>query len=131
MVLIFSDGTKATITSTDLCLGGLRNVMEICGNDVAFRCNFNPNNLLEAYLSDSKGLEDELLMEKGDHNLGYQFPLILDDVMRGYDAKIQDFMESIRDGGEEAGNFLLSKEAIEVLALGYLSAEKGRRIDLS
>lgn len=130
LLLTFRDGTKAELTSTDLCLGGLRNNFEIYGNDAVYFCRFNPNDLLEAYISDDRGLDGELLMEKSEHSLGYQSISIEDELVRGYYGEIQDFMECLRDGRQPRSGFSLAKEAMEIACLAYVSAEQGRRLDL-
>ena len=130
IVLTFLDGTKAELTSTDLCLGGLRNNLEIFGNDAVYFCQFNPNNLIEGYLADDRGLDGELLMEKCDHSLGYQNILIEDELVRGYYGEIQDFMECLRDEREPRSGFALAREAMEITSLAYVSAEQGKRLQL-
>lgn len=130
LVLTFRDGTKAELTSTDLCLGGLRNNFEIFGNDAVYFCNFNPNNLLEGYLADESGLEGDLLMEKSDHNMGYQSICIEDELVRGYYGEIQDFMECLHDDREPRSDFSLAKLAMEITSMAYVSAEQGRRLSL-
>ena len=131
MVLTFADGTKATLTAADLYLGQATNTFEIYGNDAVFRCNYTPNNLLDAYFSDDRGIEDEQIIEKSDHNLGRQHALVADELVRGYYGEIQDFMECVRDGREPLSGFALAKEAMEIVSLGYCSAEQGRLIELN
>lgn len=126
IVLTFLDGTKAELTSTDLCLGGLRNNLEIFGNDAVYYCRFNPNDLLEGYIADDRGLDGKLLMEKCDHSLGYQNILLEDELVRGYYGEIQDFMECLRDDREPRSGFSLAREAMEITTLAYVSAEQGR-----
>lgn len=130
IILSFVDGTKATLTAADLYLGQPLNTFEIYGNDAVFHCNYTPNNLLCAYFSDDKGIEGEEIVEKSDHKLGYQHALVADELVRGYYGEIQDFMECIRDSREPLSGFALAKEAMEVVSLGYCSAEQGKRIDL-
>lgn len=130
IILTFADGTKATLTAADLYLGQALNLFEIYGNDAVFRCNYTPNDLLDAYFSDDKGIENELIVEKNDHNLGRQHALVADELVRGYYGEIQDFMECIRDNREPVSGFALAKEAMEIVSLAYCSAEQGKRIDL-
>lgn len=130
MVVTFTDGTKAILTAADLYLGQAVNTFSIYGNDVVFQCNYTPNDLLRAYFSDDRGIEDEEIAEKSDHNLGHQHAFVADELIRGYYGEMQDFMECIRDGREPLSGFALAKEAVEMVALGYCSAEQGRRIDL-
>ena len=130
IILTFVDGTKATLTAADLYLGQALNLFEIYGNDAVFRCNYTPNDLLDAYFSDDKGIEDEWITEKSDHNLGRQHALVADELIRGYYGEIQDFMECIRDNREPVSGFALAKEAMEMVSLAYCSAEQGKRVDL-
>lgn len=130
IVLTFADGTKATLTAADLYLGQAINAFEIYGNDAVFRCNYTPNDLLDTYFSDGKGIEDELIAEKSDHNLGRQHALVADELVRGYYGEMQDFVECIRENKEPISGFKLAKEAMEIVSLAYCSAEQGKRIDL-
>lgn len=130
IILTFTDGTKATLTAADLYLGQALNLFEIYGNDAVFRCNYTPNNLLDAYFSDDKGIEDELIVEKSDHNLGRQHALVADELVRGYYGEIQYFVECVRENKEPISGFKLAKEAMEIVSLAYCSAEQGKRIDL-
>ncbi|MBQ1490347.1 MAG: Gfo/Idh/MocA family oxidoreductase [Blautia sp.] len=126
MVITFIDGTKAVITSNDLCLGGIRNQFDIYGNDSTYSCHLSPVGILDAYFADERGIEEEAIQEKNDHNLGYMQPLIADELMRGYYGEIQDFMEYLRDGRRPISGFDLAKECMEIISLGYCAAEQQR-----
>lgn len=129
-VITFTDGTKATITAGDIYIGGAVNEFEIYGSDASYKCNFSQSTLLEAYFSDSKGLEDTEVLEKSDGNIGYQRADVSAEFIRGYDAEIQDFMECIKYDREPICDFDIAKVSSELVYLGYLSAEQNRRIDL-
>lgn len=50
-----------------------------------------PNNLLEAYFADDKGIQKEAVMEKNDQNIGWHQVLVEEAMLRGYVGQLQDF----------------------------------------
>ncbi|SNS81089.1 hypothetical protein SAMN05446037_102218 [Anaerovirgula multivorans] len=52
VTLTFSDNTKAIIIASDNVLGGVKNYVEIYGNDGTIVCNITPADNLKAYFLD-------------------------------------------------------------------------------
>ena len=130
LVVTFTDGTKATLTSGDTFVGETVTTFDMYGNDAIFKCKFSQADLLDVYFSDEKGIEDEYFVEKNDTNIGHHKAIVSEEIIRGYYGEIQDFMECIRDGREPVSGFALAKEAMEAVHVAYLAAEQQRTIFL-
>jgi predicted dehydrogenase len=130
LTLTFSDGTKATVFSGDMIMGGVRNVVETYTNGGALFANITPNNHLTSYLTDEEKLAGVYITEKVDRKTGWQFVCLEEEWTRGYLQEIQDFMECVTTGRQPIADVGLAYETIKVNYAGYWSAEEGRRIAL-
>ena len=131
MVIVeFTDGTRAVVIATDTLLGGSKNYVEVYGNDIALVCKLTMNNLMSTYLLDEDGLDDVYLSEMLPTKKGWNNPFISDEVIRGYRAEMQDFMECIVHDKQPMSEFGLAYETTMVMYAAYLSSEKGMRIEL-
>lgn len=127
----FSDGTKASIISGDMALGGVRNYLEVYGSDAVLLANISPNNSMQSYFADEEGLDSIYLTEKAQTKLGWQ-SVFLDEIsMRGYAGEIQDFMECAACGRQPISGFELACETTKAIYAAYLSAEQNKRVKLS
>lgn len=131
IIITFSDGTKATLTSGDTFVGESVTTFDMYGNDAVFKCRFSQADLLDVYFSDDKGIEDAYFVEKNDTNIGHHKAIVSEEIIRGYYGEIQDFMECIRDGRQPLSGLQLARESAELVQIAYLSAEKNRRVLLS
>ena len=131
LTLTFSDGTKATVFSGDMIMGGVRNVIETYTSGGSLMANITPNNHLVSYLTDEDKLAGVYITEKVDRKTGWQFVCLEEEWTRGYLQEIQDFMECIAAGREPRAGLALAHETIKVQYAGYWSADEGRRIALS
>ena len=131
LILTFSDGTKATLTSGDTFVGESVTTFDMYGNDAVFKCRFSQADLLDVYFSDERGIEDAYFVEKNDTNIGHHRAIVSEEIIRGYYGEIQDFMECIRDGRPPLSGFELAREAAELVQIAYLSAEANRAVFLS
>jgi predicted dehydrogenase len=130
-ILTFEDGTKATVLSTDVSLGGVKNLITAyCSNSVV-QVNINPNTSLVVYAPDGNIWGDEYLTEKVETKGGWQFPSPDEDWMRGYPQEMEDFVDALREGREPLAGALLAHETVEVIYAAYISAQEGRRVDLT
>jgi predicted dehydrogenase len=130
LTLTFSDGTKATVFSGDMIMGGVRNTVETYTNAGALVANITPNNHLVSYLTDEEKLASVYITEKVDRKTGWQFVCLEEEWTRGYLQEIQDFMECVATGRQPLADMDLAYQTIKVNYAGYWSAAEGRRIHL-
>lgn len=130
VVISFSDGSKAVVMTGDVCLGCVKNEIVVYANDATFHCRITPNDNLETYFLDEKGIEDCYLAEMLPNKLGWQKAFISEQVQRGYIGEMQDFVECAVFDREPLSGFKLAKDTAKVLYAAYLSAEEGRRVEL-
>jgi predicted dehydrogenase len=130
-IVTFEDGTKATVHSNDITLGGVRNVVTAYLTNAVVHANITPNTTLAAYAPDAAVWGDEYISEKVETKAGWQFPSPDEDWMRGYPQELADFVDAIRERREPLSGGLLAREVVEVIYAGYLSAASGRRIELA
>jgi predicted dehydrogenase len=130
-IVTFEDGTKATVHSNDITLGGVRNVVTAYLTNAVVHANITPNTTVMAYAPDAAVWGDEYISEKVETKAGWQFPSPEEDWMRGYPQELADFVDAIRDRREPLSGAALAREVVEVIYAGYLSAASGRRVDLA
>jgi predicted dehydrogenase len=129
-LLTFEDGTKAAVMSTDVSLGGVKNLLTAYLSNGVVQVNINPNTSLQVYAPDGAIWGDEYITEKVETKGGWQFPSPDEDWMRGYPQEMEDFVDAVREHREPLSGLLLAHETVEVIYAGYVSAEEGRRVDL-
>ncbi len=130
-IVTFEDGTKATVHSNDITLGGVRNVVTAYLTNAVLHASITPNTTLAAYAPDAAVWGDEYISEKVETKAGWQFPSPDEDWMRGYPQELADFVDAIRERREPLSGGLLAREVVEVIYAGYLSAASGRRVELA
>src|SRR6516162_3839191 len=130
LTVTFSDGTKATVFSGDMILGGVRNLIETFTSGGSLFANITPNNHLLSYMTEEEKLANVYITEKVDRKTGWQFVCLGEEWTRGYLQEIQDFMECVATGRQPRSGLDLAYETIKVSYAGYWSAEDGRRIAL-
>ena len=126
----FTDGTKANVIATDIAIGGVRNSIEIFSTNSLIHCNVSPNPEVQGYFADDCGMNDIYLAEKLGNKTGWQFIASNDEVARGYNAEIQDFMECVSFNRMPRSGFRLAYETIRTIYAAYASAESNQRIFL-
>jgi predicted dehydrogenase len=129
-ILTFEDGTKAAVMSTDVSLGGVKNLLTAYMSNGVVQVNINPNTSLQIYAPDGAIWGDEYITEKVETKGGWQFPSPDEDWMRGYPQEMEDFVDAVRERREPLSGLLLAHETVEVIYAGYVSAQEGRRVDL-
>jgi predicted dehydrogenase len=129
-ILTFEDGTKASVFSTDVSLGGVKNLMTAYLDNAVVQVNINPNTSLQVYAPDGQIWGDEYITEKVETKSGWQFPSPDEDWMRGYPQEMEDFVDAVREEREPLSGLLLAHETVEVIYAGYVSAHEGRRVEL-
>lgn len=128
LTVTFSDGTKATIFSGDMIMGGVRNLIETYTSGGSLFANITPNNHMLTYMTDEQKLADIYITEKVDRKTGWQFVCLEEEWTRGYLQEIQDFMECAATGRQPLADMDLASDTTRVQYAGYWAADEGRRI---
>ncbi len=131
LTLTFSDGTKSTVFSGDMIMGGVRNSVETYTSGGSLFANITPNTHMVSYLTDERKLDGVYITEKVDRKTGWQFVCLEEEWTRGYLQEIQDFMECVSLGRQPLADAALAYETMKVNYAAYWSAEEGRRIAVS
>ena len=129
IIITFTDGTKAHVVSSDMLLGGIRNCVELYLNNGVHRFKMNPNDMFMSYQAEEDGLEDVFFTEKLGVKSGWQFVALEDDILRGYQAEFQNFVECVAYDKEPHSGMKLAVDTMKVIYAGYRSAQEGRRIE--
>src|SRR6266481_1646731 len=130
LTVTFSDGTKATVFSGDMIMGGVRNLIETYTNGGSLFANITPNTHMMSYQTDEEKLASVYITEKVDRKTGWQFVCLEEEWTRGYLQEIQDFMECVSVGRQPLSDLALAYETTRVNYAGYWAAEEGRRVTL-
>jgi predicted dehydrogenase len=129
-LITFEDGSKASIHSTDVSLGGVKNLISVYLSNAVAQININPNNSLVVYSPEGSIFGSEYITEKVETKAGWQFPCPDEDWMRGYPQEMEDFINAILEDREPVSGIDLAYETVEIIYAAYLSAESGRRVEL-
>jgi predicted dehydrogenase len=130
LTVTFSDGTKASVFSGDMIMGGVRNLIETYTSGGALFANITPNTHLMSYQTSEEKLAGVYITEKVDRKTGWQYVCLEEEWTRGYLQEIQDFMECVATGRQPLSGLALAFETIKVNYAGYWAAEEGRRVTL-
>jgi predicted dehydrogenase len=130
LTITFSDGTKGTVFSGDMIMGGVRNLIETYTSGGSLFANITPNNHMMSYQTDEEKLADVYITEKVDRKTGWQYVCLEEEWTRGYLQEIQDFMECAATGRQPLADLTLAYETAKVNYAGYWAAEEGRHIAL-
>ncbi|WP_298370642.1 Gfo/Idh/MocA family oxidoreductase [uncultured Bradyrhizobium sp.] len=126
----FSDGTKATVFSGDMIMGGVRNLIETYTSGGSLFANITPNTHLVSYQTSEEKLASVYITEKVDRKTGWQYVCLEEEWTRGYLQEIQDFMECVATGRQPLAGLALAYETTRVNYAGYWAADEGRRVVL-
>ena len=129
-LITFEDGSKATIHSTDVSLGGVKNLISVYLSNSVAQININPNNSLVVYSPEGSIFGSEYITEKVETRAGWQFPSPDEDWMRGYPQELEDFINAVIEDREPVSGADLAYETVEVIYGAYLSAETGKKVEL-
>lgn len=127
--ITFLDGTKATVTASDLVLGGTKGYVEVYTNDSAIHCKVSPTDLVNSYFLDEERLDGVAISEMLTSKLGWNYSFVSDEVIRGFYGELQDFAECIMTGKMPISDYSLAYETLQVVYTAYLSAEEGRKVN--
>lgn len=118
----FSDGTKATVFSGDMIMGGVRNLIETYTSGGSLFANITPNTHLMSYQTSEEKLASVYITEKVDRKTGWQYVCLEEEWTRGYLQEIQDFMECAATGRQPLSDLALAYETIKMNYAGYWAA---------
>ena len=130
-VITFSDGSKGTVAASDVCLGGLRDHLEVYMSNARIQCNMSRHNLIEAYAPEPSVFESEYLVEKLETKAGWSFPSVNEEWALGYERELADFVEAVRQDRAPLSDGELGRDVVKVIYSAYLSAEEGRVVHLN
>ena len=102
LTLTFSDGTKSTVFSGDMIMGGVRNLIETYTSGGSLFANITPNNHLMSYLTDEKSSSASTSPRKSTARPVGNIVCLEEEWTRGYLQEIQDFMECVAMGAPAA-----------------------------
>lgn len=130
VIITFSDDSRAVVIATDTLLGGSKNYVELYCNDAAINCKLTLADLMNTYFLDEDGLDDVYISEMLPQKIGWNNPFISDEIIRGYTAEIQNFMQAVVGEQIPESDFKLAYDTIKVIYAAYLSAEIGKKVEL-
>ena len=130
LTVTFSDGTKATVLSGDMIMGGVRNLIETYTSGGSLFANITPNTHMMSYQTSEEKLASVYITEKVDRKTGWQYVCLEEEWTRGYLQEIQDFMECAATGRQPRSDLALAFETTRINYAGYWAAEEGRRVAL-
>lgn len=131
VVITFEDNTKALISANDTTLGGIVNTLDIFTTNTVLHCDMAANDAIKAYTPSPTTYKDEYISEKIETTAGWTFPSPDEDYMRGYPQEMQDFAEAIAFDRAPLSDGELGRQVVKTIYAAYISAETGRRVELS
>ncbi len=130
MIMNFEDGSQAVVTASDGVLGGVRNTMTVYLSNSVVQVNINPSDTVVAYAPAPHVVGDEYIAEKLGTKAGWNFASPDEDWVRGYPQELDDFADCLLTGREPVSGLDLAIDTVKAIYAGYLSAEKGMRVEL-
>jgi predicted dehydrogenase len=128
LVITFEDGSRGTVTVSDVGLGGLNTRVTAFMTDGVIKANMTSNDAIETYAPDPLGFGGEYFTEKLETKAGWNRPSCDEDWFRGFAQEIEDFVNAIREGREPRSGIDLAVECVNVIYAAYQSAETGSRV---
>jgi predicted dehydrogenase len=126
----FEDGSQAVVTASDGVLGGVRNTMTVYLSNAVVQVNINPSDTVVAYAPAPHIFGDEYIAERLETKAGWNCASPDEDWVRGYPQELADFADCLLAGREPVSGLDLAIDTVKAIYAGYLSAEKGMRVEL-
>lgn len=130
-ILTFSNGSKGVVSACDVCLGGLKDTLDVYLSNARVHCDLSRGSTLQAYAPDPGVFKDEYIVEKLETKAGWSFPSIDEQWFLGYQHELRDFIEAVRHDRTPLSDGQLGRDVIQVIYGAYLSAERGQVVDLT
>jgi len=93
--------------------------------------NINPNDTVFAYAPTPHIFGEEYIAEKLETKAGWNFASPDEDWVRGYPQELADFADCLLTGRDPVSGLDLAVETVKAIYAAYLSAEQGKRVELS
>lgn len=130
VLITFSDGSVAQILASDNTLGGTRNNMEVYTHEGVYQCNIAPSNGMMVYHENDENLHDIYFTEKLGQYAGWQPIFLEENLMRGYQSELRNFLYCAQNNVEPEAGYPLALDTIRLVYAAYQSAQEGRAIAL-
>ena len=131
VIMTFSDGSRALIQASDIVLGGMEDTFQVFLSNARIDCDMTHSGIVRAYAPNEQVFADEYIMEKVGTKAGWSYPSVDEEWLLGYPQEIHDFVEAVAFDREPLSDAQLGREVTKVLYAAYLSAEEGRRVNLT
>lgn len=124
MHVVFEDDTIADIVTSELVLGGVKNILEICATGHRSICNINPNTAMQTFVPEGSHFSDIYTVEKISTKEGWTLTSPDENWFHGYQHEVEAFYSDILNGQAPESGSLLAADTIAVVYAAYLSAER-------
>jgi predicted dehydrogenase len=131
VIMTFADGSRALIQASDIVLGGMEDTLQIFLSNARVDCDMGHSGMVRAFAPNEQVFADEYIMEKVGTKAGWSYPSVDEEWLLGYPQEIRDFVEAVAHDRQPLCDAYLGRQVTEVIYAAYLSAEEGRRVDLS
>jgi predicted dehydrogenase len=131
LIITFDDGSRALIQASDIVLGGMEDTLQVLLSNARIDCDMTHSGMVHAYAPHEGVFAREYIMEKGGTKAGWSYPSVDEEWLLGYPQEIRDFVEAVAYDREPRCDAHLGRDVTQVIYAAYLSAEEGRRVDLS
>jgi len=125
----FEDGTVGDVVTGATVLGGIKDFIDVFANNHSTRCNINPVGLIETYNPVAEQFKDIYTNYGISTKEGWLYVAPDENWMFGYQAEVQDAIESIANNRQSKSCLELAVDTINVIYSAYLSAQnKGAEV---
>jgi len=125
----FEDGMVGDIVTSEVVLGGIYDYVEVFANNHRTRCYLSPAGLMDTYNPRNEQYKDIYLIEKASTKEGWTPAAPDENFTLGYQAELQDFVDSFRLGKNPQSDLELAIDTTITTYAAYLSDElKGAEI---
>lgn len=131
VVITFGDGSRAVVRSSDIVLGGMEDNLRVLLSNARIDCDMTHSGMVRAYAPHEDVFADEYIMEKVGTKAGWTYPSVDEEWLLGYPQEIRDFVEAVAYDRDPLTGGRLGRQVTEVMYSAYVSAEEGRRVQLS
>jgi predicted dehydrogenase len=129
MHIEFEDSTIASIFSSELVLGGVKNWIEINTSNHRTICNIGPNNAMQSYTPNERHFENVYIVEKTETKQGCSSISPDEAWFAGYQHEMEAFYRTAAFGDPIESNSRLAADVMATIYSGYVSAElKGTEV---